>query len=90
MKKHIENLFVKTGFNNIFSRSDIMKMMEISITSAGNLIQKLKDTNLIESISGYGNGKYKFKSIIQTISVHYGNKKIKNKKIFYSLTTMLH
>ena len=31
-----------------------------SVTAAGNLITKLKNADLIEPVSGFGKGKYKF------------------------------
>lgn len=48
------------SFDGIFGRSDIMDIIGISITAAGNLITKLKDAGLIQAISGHGKGKYKF------------------------------
>ena len=53
-------LFNQIGIDGIFGRTDIMEVVGISITAAGNLITKLKDAGLIQAVSGYGKGKYKF------------------------------
>ena len=52
-------LFNQMGVDGIFGRSDIMDVVGISITAAGNLIAKLKDAGLIQTVSGHGKGKYK-------------------------------
>ena len=41
-------------------RSDIAAITKDSVTAAGNLITKLKNADLIEPVSGFGKGKYKF------------------------------
>lgn len=48
------------GIDGIFGRSDIAAIINDSVTAAGNLITKLKNAGLIEAVSGYGKGKYKF------------------------------
>ena len=53
-------LFNQMGVDGIFGRNDIMEVVGISITAAGNLISKLKDAGLIQAVSGHGKGKYKF------------------------------
>lgn len=47
-------------FGGIFGRNDIMEILSISITAAGNLLNNLKNVGLIEAVSGYGKGKYRF------------------------------
>lgn len=59
-KEKAKILFIQMGFDGIFGRNDIMEIMGISITAAGNLITNLKKAGLIEAVSGYGKGKYKF------------------------------
>ena len=49
------------GIDGVFGRSDIAVITKDSVTAAGNLITKLKDADLIESVSGLGKGKYRFK-----------------------------
>ena len=40
--------------------TDIIEIISISITATGNLLNKLKETDLIEPVYGQGKGKYKF------------------------------
>ena len=49
------------GNNIIFSRADIMRITGITSSLAGDLIKKMQSANLIEFVSGYGKGKYRFK-----------------------------
>ena len=44
-----------------FGRNDIATLTEISYSSAGELIVKLKDSGLIEEVKGYVKGKYHFR-----------------------------
>lgn len=60
-KEKARLLFAQMEFNGIFGRNDIMSITGISITAAGNLITKLKKAGVIEAVSGYGKGKYRFK-----------------------------
>ena len=53
-------VYEKMGIDSIFGRSDIVAITNDSVTAAGNLINKLKNAKLIEAVSGYGKGKYKF------------------------------
>ena len=48
------------GVNGVFGRSDIAAIAKYSVTAAGNLITRLKNADLIEPVSGFGKGKYKF------------------------------
>ena len=47
-------------FETIFSRADIMKKFNMASSSAGKMLNKLKDSGTIEPVSGYGKGKYRF------------------------------
>ncbi len=60
MKANAMHLFNQMGIDGIFGRSDIMEIVGISITAAGSLLAKLKDADLIQAVSGYGKGKYRF------------------------------
>lgn len=53
-------VFANMGTDGIFGRSDIAAITNDSVTAAGNLITKLKNAELIEPVSGFGKGKYKF------------------------------
>lgn len=59
-KEKAKLLFAQMEFDGIFGRSDIIEILSISITAAGNLLNNLKSAGLIEAVSGYGKGKYKF------------------------------
>ncbi len=46
--------------DDIFGRTDIAKLLRVSTTSAGYLINKMRDSALIYPVSGYGKGRYRF------------------------------
>ncbi len=43
-----------------FSRKDIMEVCGIQVSSAGEVLSKLKETRVIEPVVGHGKGKYRF------------------------------
>ncbi len=53
-------LFNEYGYDNPFSRADIINEFRIASSSAGYLLNKLQNVNIIESVSGHGKGKYHF------------------------------
>lgn len=59
-KEKAKILFAQMKFDGIFGRNDIMEILGISITAAGNLLNNLKNAGLIEAVSGFGKGKYRF------------------------------
>ncbi len=59
-KEKAQILFEQMKFDGIFGRNDIMEILRISVTAAGNLLTNLKNAGLIETVSGYGKGRYKF------------------------------
>lgn len=61
-KRKIVSLFEIYGTHAIIGRSDIVKVTGDSLTAAGKIIAKMKDRGLIESVSGHGKGKYRFKA----------------------------
>lgn len=60
-KNRILELFTYFGFEQIFSRADVISLTGIRSSAASELINKMKRFNLIDSVNGYGKGKYKFK-----------------------------
>lgn len=60
IKDNAKKLFAHMSIDGIFGRNDIMEITSVSITAAGNLLNKLKEANLIEPVTGHGKGKYKF------------------------------
>ena len=67
---HIHRLFEKFGFDEVFGRSAVMELLELKGSGASKLLSNLVQADIIESVSGHGKGKYKFKrckAVIETI-----------------------
>lgn len=60
-KVKIAKIFDKYGVDSIIGRSDIIQVTGNSLTAAGKLINKMVDIGLLECVTGYGKGKYRFK-----------------------------
>ena len=58
---HIRRLFDEFGFDNVFGRSAVMELLDLKSSGASKLLVNLVQADIIESVSGYGKGKYKFK-----------------------------
>jgi len=58
---HIHRLFEKFGFDEVFGRSAVMELLELKGSGASKLLSNLVQADIIEPVSGYGKGKYKFK-----------------------------
>ena len=58
---HIHRLFDRFGFDEVFGRSAVMELLEMKSSGASKLIYNLVQADIIEPVSGYGKGKYKFK-----------------------------
>lgn len=58
---HIYKLFEKFGFDEAFGRSAIMELLELKGSGASKFLSKLVQADIIETVSGHGKGKYKFK-----------------------------
>ena len=59
---HIHRLFEKFGFDEMFGRSAVIELLEMNGSGASKLITNLVQADIIEPVSGYGKGKYKFKN----------------------------
>lgn len=59
-KDKIMTLFETYGTGQIFGRFDVADTLNIAYSSAGDLISKMKETNMIETVQGHGKGKYQF------------------------------
>jgi len=46
--------------NNIFGRTDIIKILDFSNSGASKFIKNLLDDRIIIPVRGYGKGKYRF------------------------------
>lgn len=49
------------GFDGVFGRGAVMELLELKSSGASKLLSNLVQTDIIEAVSGYGKGKYKFK-----------------------------
>ena len=58
---HIHRLFDRFGFDEVFGRSAVMELLEMKSSGASKLLSNLVQADIIEPVSGYGKGKYKFK-----------------------------
>ena len=58
---HIRRLFEKFGFDEVFGRSAVMELLELKSSGASKFISNLVQADVIESVTGYGKGKYRFK-----------------------------
>ena len=58
---HIHRLFEKFGFDEVFGRSAVMELLQLKSSGASKLISNLVQSDIIEPVSGHGNGKYKFR-----------------------------
>lgn len=64
---HIHRLFEKFGFDEVFGRSAVMELLKLKSSGASKLLSNLIQADIIEAVSGYGKGKYKFKKSVQRI-----------------------
>ena len=55
-------IFEKFGFDEVFGRSAVMEILELKGSGASKLLSNLVQADIIEPVSGYGKGKYKFKN----------------------------
>ena len=60
-KNKISLVFSHVGMGTAFGRTEVAKMLEVSPTSAGNLIKKMNVAGLLMPVTGKGKGKYQFK-----------------------------
>ena len=58
---HICKLLDKFGFQTIFSRSDVQKILNLKPTRSTELLREMAEQEIIEPVTGYGKGKYRFK-----------------------------
>ena len=47
--------------HEVFGRSAVMELLELKGSDASKLLSNLLKADIIESVSGHGKGKYKFK-----------------------------
>ena len=61
MTGHINRLFDKFGFDEVFGRSAVMEFLVLKGSGASKLLSNLVQADIVEQVSGHGKGKYKFK-----------------------------
>lgn len=59
---HIRRLFDRFGYDGIFGRSAVMELLQLKESGASKFLSNLLQADMIEPVSGYGKGKYKFKN----------------------------
>jgi cell filamentation protein fic-related protein len=58
---HIETLFEEFAFQKIFGRTAVIEILHLKNSGASKFLLNLLQAGIIENVSGYGKGKYKFK-----------------------------
>jgi Fic family protein len=58
---HILKLREAFSGQTIFGRSDIMKAIDIKASRASDLLKEMVEYGIIESVTGHGKGKYRFR-----------------------------
>lgn len=58
---HIRKLFEKFGFDAVFGRNAVMELLGLKSSGASKFLSNMVQADIIETVSGYGKGKYKFK-----------------------------
>ena len=61
-KEHIRHIFDVVSIEGIFGREKVMEITGLKPAAASKLIKQLKELEIIENVTGYGKGKYKFSS----------------------------
>jgi len=59
-KTNIRKLYDKVGVQEVFGRKDISTICEIPYSTAGDLISKMRKSEIVEEVKGIGKGKYRF------------------------------
>ncbi len=65
-KRTAENaakLYAEFGLSRFFGRTDVVSILEITVTPASTLLKKLAEAGITEAVSGMGKGKYRFSPI---------------------------
>ena len=57
---HIQKMVETFGFDEIFGRNTVAELLDLRSSSVSKLFSKLIKAEIIEPVSGYGKGKYRF------------------------------
>lgn len=63
--RHIQRLFEQFGFEVIFGRSAVMELLGLKRSGTSKFLSKLLDAGMIEPVTGFGKGKYRFRKEIR-------------------------
>ena len=58
---HVRRLFERFGYDKVFGRSAVMEVTNLKKSGASKLLSNLVQADIIEPVSGYGKGKYRFR-----------------------------
>ena len=58
--EHIKKLKAIFAFEKVFGRADVIKVLGLKNTGSSSLLKKMLELKIIEPVSGYGKGKYRF------------------------------
>ena len=59
--EHILKLREKFQGQTIFGRSDVMRVLDMKASRASELLKDMAEQGIIEPVSGFGKGKYRFR-----------------------------
>lgn len=59
--EHVCKLFEEFGFQTVFGRSDVQKILGLKPTRSTALLNELLDKGFVEPVAGFGKGKYRFR-----------------------------
>ena len=59
---HILKLREAFPGQTVFGRSDVMKVIDIKTSRASDLLKEMAEYGIIETVSGQGKGKYRFRN----------------------------
>ena len=59
---HVRRLFEKFGYDEVFGISAVMDVIDLKKSRASKLLSHLVQADIIEPVSGFGKGKYRFKT----------------------------
>lgn len=65
---HVRALRETLGLRTAFGRSDVQKVLGLKSTRSSALLREMADYGIIEPVSGYGKGKYRFRQHTDTIT----------------------
>ncbi len=57
---HVQKLQEALGFEDTFGRSDVQRVLGLKPTRSSALLREMAEHGIIEPVSGYGKGKYRF------------------------------